>query len=348
MIHSIRVLALTGVLGCASWPSGAASLETVSVGNPGNLPDTRVMSTDGSSGYGQVDYAFRIGKYEVTAGQYSAFLNAIAGVDTYGLYNIGMEGGGLGCGIARSGGGTSANPYSYAVDPTYVNRPVICVKWGDAARFANWLHNGQPTGTQGAATTETGAYTLNGATSLEALAAVQRNPGALWAITSENEWYKAAYYDPTLNGGAGGYWRYPTRSNIAPGQDMADASGNNANYYVAPFVYPIQPGLYTTVVGQFQNSVSYYGTFDQAGNAWEWNESLIFDVARGRRGGSYNLGGFQVEADWRDWGGDPTAEITDFGFRVSQVPEPTLLTLLAIGALSLRRRPRRERREAMG
>ena len=27
-------------------------------------------------------------------------------------------------------------------------------------RFANWLHNGQPTGSQGPGTTETGAYAI--------------------------------------------------------------------------------------------------------------------------------------------------------------------------------------------
>ena len=32
--------------------------------------------------------------------------------------------------------------------------------------------------------------------------AITRNAGATYFIPSENEWYKAAYYDPTLNGGA--------------------------------------------------------------------------------------------------------------------------------------------------
>jgi hypothetical protein len=34
------------------------------------------------------------------------------------------------------------------------------VSWYDAVRFANWLHNGQPTGAQDNTTTEGGAYTL--------------------------------------------------------------------------------------------------------------------------------------------------------------------------------------------
>ena len=42
--------------------------------------------------------------------------------------------------------------------------PVTCVTWGDAARFCNWLQNGQPTGAEGNGTTETGANTLSGDT----------------------------------------------------------------------------------------------------------------------------------------------------------------------------------------
>ena len=44
------------------------------------------------------------------------------------------------------------------------NCPISYVTWGDAARFCNWLQNGQPTGSEGTGTTETGAYTLNGDT----------------------------------------------------------------------------------------------------------------------------------------------------------------------------------------
>ena len=36
--------------------------------------------------------------------------------------------------------------------------------WFDTLRFANWMHNGRPTGAQGAGTTEGGAYTLTGVT----------------------------------------------------------------------------------------------------------------------------------------------------------------------------------------
>ncbi len=177
--------------------SGAAvadiTIETVPVGNAGNLPDMRTQS-DGTSGYGAVAYEYNIGKYEVTAGQYKDFLNAKAGVDTYALYNSEMWSSSYGCQIERyAGSGTSGAPYQYRVASDWANRPVSCVSRGDSARFANWLHNGQPTtGVQDATTTEDGAYYLNGATTNTALMAVSREADWTWAITSEDEWYKAA------------------------------------------------------------------------------------------------------------------------------------------------------------
>ena len=99
------------------------------------------------------------------------------------------------------------------------NCPIFNISWGDAARFCNWLQNGQPTGAEGPGTTETGAYTLNGATDNTSLMAVTRNTGATYFIPSENEWYKAAYY----KGGStnAGYWTYPTQSNTSAGQCVA-------------------------------------------------------------------------------------------------------------------------------
>jgi hypothetical protein len=85
------------------------------------------------------------------------------------------------------------NPYEYTVASSHVNRPVNLVSYWDACRFANWLHNGQPTGAQGPGTTETGAYTLNGYNGVDGRT-IQRNADWKWAITSEDEWYKAAYH----------------------------------------------------------------------------------------------------------------------------------------------------------
>jgi len=187
-------------------------IETVTIGSPGNADDTH------GDGYGGVDYTYNIGKYEVTAGQYTQFLNAVAATDTHGLYNSNMTST-YGCQIVQSG--TSGN-FSYSVADDYKDRPVNYASWGDAARFSNWLHNGQPTGAQGDATTEKGAYNLNGATANNALMAVSREADWKWAIPTEDEWYKAAYHKN--DGVTGNYYDYPTGSDTAPG--YIDDSGN--------------------------------------------------------------------------------------------------------------------------
>src|SRR5664279_4324585 len=83
----------------------AVNIETVPVGDIGNAADTAAHSGN-PAGQGSVGYAYNIGKYEVTAGQYTAFLTAVGGVDTYRLYNAEMALTDYGSGITRSGGGT--------------------------------------------------------------------------------------------------------------------------------------------------------------------------------------------------------------------------------------------------
>ncbi len=53
------------------------------------------------------------------------------------------------------------------------------------------------------------------------LNAISRNPGATWVIPTENEWYKAAYYQPAAQGGdSDSYWAYPMRTNSVPYSDQ--------------------------------------------------------------------------------------------------------------------------------
>ncbi len=335
--------AICAAIVSVSWigTASAVNIETVPVGNPGNAADTH------GDGYGAVAYEYNIGKYEVTAGQYTEFLNAVADTDTYGLYNSNMWSSSLGCKIQRNG---TSGGYTYSVAGDWANRPVNYVSWGDAARFANWLHNGQPNGSQGLSTTEDGAYYLNGATSNAALLAVSREADWKWAITSEDEWYKAAYHKN--DGATGNYFDYPTSSDTAPG--YVNNSGNlstTGNPFVEggtdPGNYATYDGdggtdgigspYYRTEVGEHENSDSPYGTFDQGGNVWEWNEAILYGSYRGLRGGSFYFYGGVLHASGRsDY--NPTLENDDIGFRVSEVPEPASLSLLAVGGLALLRR----------
>ncbi len=312
------------------------SIDTVTVGDAGNSADT--------SGYGAVGYEYRIGKYEVTISQYNTFLNSVASVTSASyivdLWNPSMQTDLNIAGISRTGSGTVLDPYRYSViGPSGVtpagasspgNRPIAYASWFGAARFANWVNNGATNG----ATTETGAYTLNGATN----GIITKNAGAAWYLPSEDEWYKAAYYK--AGGPNAGYWSYPTQSDTTPGNTIGGGA-NQANAIVSN-LYSVTQSVYSdsqnylTDVGAFSGSASAYGTFDQGGSLWEWNDGVVGGSERSVRGGAWIDSNFAIGSFASNAYPPNYADGFQIGFRLASVPEPsTGALLLMTGAVAL-------------
>jgi Uncharacterized conserved protein len=246
----------------------------------------------------------------VTNSQYTAFLNATAATDTHSLYNSNMGSDTHG-GITRAG---SSGSYTYSVKSGFENKPVNFVSFWDAARFSNWLTNGG-----GSGDTETGMYNLNGITNPTNNTVARQLDFSLGqngvAIASENEWYKAAYYD-----GSGSYFDYPTQSN-----SITTADVNYANSVGT-----------ATDVGTYAGDGSHYGTFDQGGNLWEWNDAVVFTNLRGLRGGSFDGTSSNLQSSFRNWS-SPANENNNIGFRVSSlapIPEPSAYAAI-LGCLGL-------------
>jgi len=280
------------------------SYPMVAITAPGNSADI--------TGFGAVNYQYEIGKYDVTTSQYTDFLNSVAQTDTYGLYNSNMGTDLNIAGISRSG---SSGSYSYTVmsnSGDSSNRPITYVSWINAARFANWMANGRPTGAEDSTTSENGAYDLSTIDenlenlNPEAPSKNNVNPNTnnapTYYIPTENQWYKAAYYDPELDSDMGGYYLYPTQSNTAPGNSIG-SSANQSNYFTTVFsltqesIYISMEQNYLTDVGAFSNSASYYGTFDQGGLVWQWNDLDGTELPyRGLRGGYWWSGSIPLQS----------------------------------------------------
>ena len=323
----------------------AFNMPIVPIGNPGNLPDA-------TTGFGAVASSYWIGKYEVTNSQYVEFLNGVdlSGSNPLRLYNTNMTSDSQG-GVTYSSVAPSGEKYK--VKAGRDQNPAAFVSWYDAIRFVNWLNNGQANGN-----TEDGAYELDGDTPIPSNAdTIARKPGARWVLPSEDEWYKAAYHKN--DGATGNYWKYPMAHNDIPysakppGGITPDWSnvanffrndgvhnGYNDGFAVTGSTDYVPTVDYLTDVGAYQSAPSAYGTFDQGGNVWEWNESIVtltptIQAFRGVRGGPWAFDASQMLSSTRG-SYDARSELNEVGFRVvALVPESSSLALLVISAVVL-------------
>ena len=74
-IFGFTLLAVAVSLAFRVDTQSSIAVDTVAVGNPGNLPDPE-------TGFGAVSDAYEIGEFEVTARQHAEFPNAVAETDT--------------------------------------------------------------------------------------------------------------------------------------------------------------------------------------------------------------------------------------------------------------------------
>jgi formylglycine-generating enzyme required for sulfatase activity len=274
---------------------------------------------------GGVDYRYGIGQLEVTVTQYVDFLNTVdpSGRNRHKLYSpteSSLEWPKYGQ-IDFSAPAAAGHHYSVA-SPEWARKPYGFANFLRSARFANSLYNGQVLSRQASTAgsfhyvtyrvrlsrlTETGMYDMH-------VRAMTRSHKSGFVIPSQNEWIKAAYYDPN-GGGKYSYWQYPTNPGAfgdegasAPRSttldpttgDVSNASTQPlANFHAegqpAPSWCPSAFSAETcssvnplgikasTYAKAFQGSLSTvgqarttspWGTLDQGGNAVEWTDTI--------------------------------------------------------------------------
>jgi formylglycine-generating enzyme required for sulfatase activity len=315
----------------------AVTVDWRNIGNPGNAA---YFGNPGfPSGIGQVNYDYQMSRTETTRGQFAEFLNAVASNPSAPSYVTTLFSGSTNFGITRtlSGG-------SYVYSATAPTSPISNVSWTMAARYVNWLNNGQPTITSGTAAwntaLNTGAYTMAdtraNTVSTVLPRALSTTPGLTqkFFLPSANEWVKAAHYNPA---GAGSWntWQTGVNSPTPSATSVASGSANTAVYNTGVAV----PGYAALPVGSVPNTQSPYGLYDMLGNVTEMTDSTNavngpwFAVS-----GNYSIAAANITS-WNINNNRYLSTISSAnGFRVSgiaPVPEPETITLAAFGIVGL-------------
>jgi hypothetical protein len=339
-LASVTALALVApAMSAASPAPSVLTLKTVKVGAPGNPSVGIVPFTDAiyqscteveatqpaCQQVGGVKYRYGIGQLEVTVTQWVAFLNTVdsSGLNRHHLYSADESSSAwpkYGQ-INFSSSASKGRHYSVA-SPEWSDKPYGFANFLRSARFVNSLYNGQllskRAGDEGgfryvtyrvrlSRRTEQGMYGMT-------KRAATRSHKSGFVVPSQNEWIKAAYYDPS-GGGTDSYWKYPTNPGVfgdstatAPHSTTLDPSTGDvtnastqplatfhASELPAPSWCPAAAGAEacatvnpfgidpTTYAEIFQGSLSTvgqaltpspWGTLDQGGNVVEWTDTI--------------------------------------------------------------------------
>lgn len=335
-LQNMRAFASCVAIALASLaaPAFGVTFDFKTIGNPGNAGNAA------NANLGAVSSIFQMSSRETLNSQYVEFLNSVdpTGANPNGIYDGNMTSQTTG-GINFNSG--APNGSKYTVKPgapagstpgnSYANMPVNWLTWFSAARFVNWVNNGATP----ASSTETGAYTLSGATSGPIPA---RNPGATYFLPSVNEWYKAGFHNAAA-GTAGTYYTWPTTNNSTPVNTtsiavMTGTAGVNAANYggaATPSVSPLGGGSY-------YQTTSSYGLFDMLGNVTEFTDSQAGSTTPNIMGGNFlittaNIGNWNANAALRTASSSLVSQGN--GFRIAAVPEPATIALAGIGITTL-------------
>ena len=257
----------------------------VRIGHEGNARDPLYR-------VGRVDVTFEMARFPVTNADWCRFLNAV-GRDravALGLYNPDMTTG-------ACGGIDCMADAAFAPKPGYANRPVVYVGYRDAMRYCNWLSSGD---------TEKGAYDVSRPNA-------HRLPGARYFIPSDDEWCKAAYFDPTRDG-VRKYWDYPCRTDDLPANDPR--LPHACNYLREGVHLGAGAPYYLAEVTDYPTSDSFFGCRQMGGNVWEWVEPTDADNLN-LRGGAFGYTEFGLWIWNRDNAGFAD-ELNVFGLRLAR------------------------------
>jgi hypothetical protein len=336
IVAALVALAAPAVAGAAGPKRAVLTFKMAEVGSPGNPSVAVVPFTEGFYGscaeapaepkikgklpdpcqtVGNVPYDYGIGELEVTVKQYVGFLNTVDpfGRNTHKLYSE-NESGAAWPRFGEINFSASSRPGRHytAAAPEWLDKPYAFANFLRSARFDNSLANGQVLSQLHSSSngfsyityrvrlsrrTGTGMYDMR-------TRAPERARGSGFVIPSQNEWIKAAYYDPAEGGS---YWEYPTGPEAPAPTTLDPTTGNVANaaekpvatYHAsekpAPSWCPsnqtveacetvnplgLKPSAYAKAfqgtvgtVGTAQ-SFSPWGTLDQGGNAVEWTDTI--------------------------------------------------------------------------
>jgi len=338
-VAALAALALPAPAAAAPKPA-VLTFKTATVGAPGNPAVGIVPFTEPIYGscaeapppkgpraptcmeVGKVEYRYGLGRLEVTVAQYVAFLNTVdpKGTNRYKLYSSNESSSAWPrFGQINFSGSAGAGRHYTVASPEWADKPYGFANFLRSARFANSLYNGKVLAKTKSSEngfsyvtyrvrlsrqTETGMYDMR-------KRAATRSHKTGFVVPSQDEWIKAAYYDPS-GGGTFSYWRYPTGPLNAPAQATLDPSnGNVTNAATQPLSiyhqtettpptaapswcpatqsaeacttvnpFGLDPTAYEKAfqgsLGSVGQAATYspWGTLDQGGNAVEWTDTI--------------------------------------------------------------------------